>query len=160
MAIRNIITDKDPVLRKVSKPVTKIDENLGILLDDMKDTLIKANGAGLAAPQVGILKRVAIVMVNGMYFEMVNPVIIDSEGSQCGDEGCLSSPGIFKKVTRANKVTVQAFDRYGFEFTLTGEDLLARAIQHECDHLDGILFVEKAERMLDPEELGEDDDEG
>ena len=146
MAIRNIITDKDPVLRKVSKPVTKIDENLGILLDDMKDTLIKANGAGLAAPQVGILKRVAIVMVNGMYFEMVNPVIIDSEGSQCGDEGCLSSPGIFKKVTRANKVTVQAFDRYGFEFTLTGEDLLARAIQHECDHLDGILFMDKADK--------------
>lgn len=146
MAIRNIITDKDPVLRKVSKPVTKIDENLEVLLDDMKDTLIKANGAGLAAPQVGILKRVAIVMVNGMYFEMVNPVIVESEGSQCGDEGCLSSPGIFKKVTRANKVTVKAFDRYGFEFTLTGEDLLARAIQHECDHLDGILFMDKADK--------------
>ncbi len=146
MAIRNIITDKDPVLRKISKPVTKIDENLEVLLDDMKDTLIKANGAGLAAPQVGILKRVAIVMVNGMYFEMVNPVIIESEGTQCGDEGCLSSPGIFKKVTRANKVTVKAFDRYGFEFTLTGEDLLARAIQHECDHLDGILFMDKADK--------------
>lgn len=146
MAIRNIITDKDPVLRKVSKPVKSVDENLEVLLDDMKDTLIKANGAGLAAPQVGILKRVAIIMVNGMYFEMINPVIVEMEGSQCGDEGCLSSPGIFKKVTRANKVTVKAFDRYGFEFTLTGEDLLARAIQHECDHLDGILFLDKADK--------------
>jgi len=86
-------------------------------------------------------------MLNGMYFEMINPEIIDSEGTQCGDEGCLSSPGIFKKVTRANKVTVRAFDRYGFEFTLTGEDLLARAIQHECDHLDGILFLDKADKQ-------------
>ncbi len=146
MAIRNILTDKDPVLRKVSKPVRNIDANLEELLDDMKETLIKANGVGLAAPQVGILKRVAIIMLNGMYFEMINPEIIDSEGTQCGDEGCLSSPGIFKKVTRANKVTVRAFDRYGFEFTLTGEDLLARAIQHECDHLDGILFMDKADK--------------
>lgn len=146
MAIRNILTDKDPVLRKVSKPVRNIDANLEELLDDMKETLIKANGVGLAAPQVGILKRAVIIMLNGMYFEMINPEIIDSEGTQCGDEGCLSSPGIFKKVTRANKVTVRAFDRYGFEFTLTGEDLLARAIQHECDHLDGILFLDKADK--------------
>lgn len=146
MAIRNILTDKDPVLRKVSKPVKNIDANLEELLDDMKETLIKANGVGLAAPQVGILKRAVIIMLNGMYFEMINPEIIDSEGTQCGDEGCLSSPGIFKKVTRANKVTVRAFDRYGFEFTLTGEDLLARAIQHECDHLDGILFLDKADK--------------
>jgi len=147
MAIRNILTDKDPVLRKVSKPVRNIDANLEELLDDMKETLIKANGVGLAAPQVGILKRAVIIMLNGMYFEMINPEIIDSEGTQCGDEGCLSSPGIFKKVTRANKVTVRAFDRYGFEFTLTGEDLLARAIQHECDHLDGILFLDKADKQ-------------
>ena len=146
MAIRNILTDKDPVLRKKSKFVTTFDENLEVLLDDMKDTLLKANGAGLAAPQVGILKRVVLVYVNNMYVEMINPEIIESSGTQCGDEGCLSSPGIFKKVTRANKVTVRAYDRYGFEFTLTGEDLLARAIQHECDHLDGVLFLDRADK--------------
>lgn len=147
MAIRNILTDKDPVLRKKSKFVHTFDENLEVLLDDMRDTLFKANGAGLAAPQVGILKRVVLVYVNNMYVEMVNPEIIESSGSQCGDEGCLSSPGIFKKVTRANKVTVRAYDRYGFEFTLTGEDLLARAIQHECDHLDGILFLDRVDNQ-------------
>ncbi len=145
MAIRNILTDKDPVLRKKSKFVNTFDENLEVLLDDMRDTLFKANGAGLAAPQVGILKRVVLVYVNNMYVEMINPEIIESSGTQCGDEGCLSSPGIFKKVTRANKVTVRAYDRYGFEFTLTGEDLLARAIQHECDHLDGILFLDRVD---------------
>ncbi len=146
MAIRNILTDKDPVLRKTSKLVTKFDENLDLLLDDMQQTLIKANGAGLAAPQVGILKRVAVVFVNNMYVEMVNPEIIKVEGSQCGDEGCLSSPGLFKKVTRPNIVTVKALDRYGYEFTLTGEGLLARAICHECDHLDGVLFMDKADK--------------
>ena len=135
-----------PVLRNASNEITPEYPDLKKLIEDMYETMYASEGVGLAAPQVGLLKRVAIVMVNGMYFEMVNPVIVESEGSQCGDEGCLSSPGIFKKVTRANKVTVKAFDRYGFEFTLTGEDLLARAIQHECDHLDGILFMDKADK--------------
>ncbi len=145
MAIRNILTDKDPVLRKKSKPVTVFDEKLDELLDDMKDTLYKANGAGLAAPQVGILKRVVVVWVHNMYIEMINPEIIKTEGTQCGDEGCLSSPGIFKPVTRPNVVTVKALDRYGYEFTLTGEELLARAICHECDHLDGVLFLDRVD---------------
>ena len=146
MAIRNILTDKDPVLHKVSKKVTVFDENLDMLLDDMKETMLKANGVGLAAPQVGILKRVVIVYVNNMFLELVNPQIISQSGSQCGDEGCLSSPGVYKKVTRPNVVTVKAQDRYGYDFTITGESLLARALCHECDHLDGILFLDKADK--------------
>lgn len=145
MALRKILTDKDPSLRKVSKPVTKFDENLEILLDDMQETLKKANGVGLAAPQVGVLKRVVLLWVNNMFVELINPEITYTEGSQCGEEGCLSSPGIYKKVTRPYIATVKGQDRYGYEFTLTGEALLARAICHECDHLNGILFLDKAE---------------
>ncbi len=146
MAIRNILTDKDPALRKVSKPVTKFDESLDTLLDDMRETMTKARGVGLAAPQVGVLKRAVIIEVNNMFVELINPEIIDIKDSQTGDEGCLSSPGIFKKVTRPNVVTVKAQDRYGYDFTLTGEALLARAICHECDHLDGVLFLDKADK--------------
>ena len=146
MAIRNILTDKDPALRKVSKPVTKFDESLDTLLDDMRETMTKARGVGLAAPQVGVLKRAVIIEVNNMFVELINPEIIDVKDSQTGDEGCLSSPGIFKKVTRPNVVTVKAQDRYGYDFTLTGEALLARAICHECDHLDGVLFLDKADK--------------
>ena len=145
MALRKILTDKDPALRKVSKPVTKFDENLEILLDDMKETLKIANGVGLAAPQVGVLKRVVLLWVNNMFVELINPEITYIEGSQCGEEGCLSSPGIYKKVTRPYIATVKGQDRYGYEFTLTGEALLARAICHECDHLDGVLFLDKSE---------------
>ncbi|MBR3848198.1 MAG: peptide deformylase [Oscillospiraceae bacterium] len=143
MALRNIVKEGDQVLRKNCREVTDFNERLHILLDDMKETLIVADGAGLAAPQVGILKRVAIVSVDEEYYEIVNPVIIAAEGEQTGPEGCLSVPGIYGSVSRPMKVTVRAQDRYGKEFTVTGEGLLARAFCHEIDHLDGILFKDK-----------------
>ena len=145
MAIRKILTDTDPVLRKISKPVTKFDPSLHELLDDMHDTLNKAQGAGLAAVQVGVLKRVVLVEANGQSLELINPQVVEVSGSQCGDEGCLSIPGLWRKVTRPNRARVQAYDRFGNEFMVEGTGFLARALCHECDHLDGILFVDKAE---------------
>ncbi len=143
MALRNIVKEGDQVLRKNCREVTDFNERLHILLDDMKDTLIEADGAGLAAPQVGILKRVAIVSVDEEFYEIINPEIIAVEGEQTGPEGCLSVPGVYGSVSRPMKVTVKAKDRYGKEFTVSGEGLLARAFCHEIDHLDGILFKDK-----------------
>lgn len=143
MALRNIVQDGDPVLRKTCREVTEFNERLHILLDDMKDTLIEANGAGLAAPQVGVLKRVAVVSVDDVYLELVNPVIIKTEGEETLPEGCLSIPGVCGTVSRPYKVTVKAQDRFGNEFTATGEEILARAFCHEIDHLDGVLFKDK-----------------
>lgn len=143
MALRNIVKEGDSVLRKNCREVTDFNDRLQILLDDMKETLIVADGAGLAAPQVGILKRVAIVSVDDEYYEIINPEIIAAEGEQTGPEGCLSVPGIYGSVSRPMKVTVKAQDRYGKEFTVSGEGLLARAFCHEIDHLDGILFKDK-----------------
>lgn len=143
MALRNIVKEGDQVLRKNCREVTDFNDRLHVLLDDMKETLIVADGAGLAAPQVGILKRVAIVSVDEEYYEIVNPVIIAAEGEQTGPEGCLSVPGVYGSVSRPMKVTVKAQDRYGKEFTVSGEGLLARAFCHEIDHLDGILFKDK-----------------
>ncbi len=146
MAIRNILTEEDPVLRKVSKPVVKFDESLHQLLDDMHQTLTKAQGAGLAAVQVGVLKRAVLVEVNGLSLELINPVITEMSGSQCGDEGCLSIPRLWRKVTRPNHVRVEAFDRFGNPYVIEGNGYLARALCHECDHLEGILFVDKADK--------------
>jgi len=143
MALRNIVKEGDPVLRKNCRAVTEFNERLHILLDDMKETLVWADGAGLAAPQVGIMKRVAVVSVDEAYYEIVNPEIIKTEGEQTGPEGCLSVPGVYGSVCRPMKVTVKAFDRYGKEFTVSAEGLLARAFCHEIDHLDGILFKDK-----------------
>lgn len=143
MALRNIVKEGDQVLRKNCREVTDFNDRLHILLDDMKETLIMADGAGLAAPQVGILKRVAIVSVDDEYYEIINPEIIAVEGEQTGPEGCLSVPGVYGSVSRPMKVTVKAQDRYGKEFTVSGEGLLARAFCHEIDHLDGILFKDK-----------------
>ncbi len=143
MALRNIVKEGDQILRKNCREVTDFNERLHILLDDMKDTLVEADGAGLAAPQVGILKRVAIVSVDDQYYEIINPQIIAYEGEQIGPEGCLSVPGVYGSVSRPMKVTVKAQDRYGKEFTVSGEGLLARAFCHEIDHLDGILFKDK-----------------
>lgn len=143
MAIRKILTEKDETLRKISKPVVKFDEGLHILLDDMKETLHKAKGAGLSAVQVGVLKRVVIIEVNGLYLELINPQIIEQSGSQCGDEGCLSIPGIWKKVTRPDNVKVKAFDRFGNPFSIESVGYLSRAVCHECDHLEGVLFVDR-----------------
>ena len=144
MAIRNIIQLGDPTLRKKSFEVTDFGEKTKTLLDDMKDTLIKAQGAGLAAPQVGVLRRVFIVSVDDEYYECINPVITAKSGSQVGEEGCLSVKGKYGTVERPNKVTVKAFDRNGKQFTVKAEGFLARAFCHEYDHLDGIVYVDKA----------------
>lgn len=144
MAIRNIIQISDSTLRKKSFEVVDFGNKTHQLLDDMKDTLIKANGAGLAAPQVGVLRRIFIVSVDNQYYECINPVIVSKKGSQIGEEGCLSVKGKFGTVERPNKVVVKALDRYGKEFTVKAEGFLARAFCHEYDHLDGILYVDKA----------------
>ncbi len=144
MAIRNIVQIGDDTLRKKSFEVTDFGEKTHTLLDDMKDTLIKANGAGLAAPQVGVLRRAFIVSVDKKYYECINPVITDMKGRQIGEEGCLSVKGKYGVVERPNKVTVKAFDRFGKPFTVKAEGFLARAFCHEYDHLDGILYIDKA----------------
>lgn len=144
MAIRNIIQMGDPTLRKKSFDVTDFGEKTHQLLDDMKETLFKANGAGLAAPQVGVLRRIFVVSVDNAYFECINPVMVKQSGKQTGDEGCLSVKGKYGTVMRPNKVTVSAFDRNGKKFTVNAEGFLARAFCHEYDHLDGILYVDKA----------------
>lgn len=158
MAIKKIIKIGNHLLNKKCHPVTRFDQKLLTLLDDMKDTLIEARGAGLAAPQIGIMRRICIVDTGDNMLELINPVIIGTEGSQTGTEGCLSVPGKFGIVTRPQQVTVRAQDRDGNFYEATGQGLVARAFCHETEHLDGKLFIEKVERYLDPEEL-EDDDE-
>ena len=155
MALRNIVEQGDPCLNKVCRPVTEFNRRLHTLLDDMLDTLAEANGAGLAAPQVGVLRRVCIVMDDESeeYLELINPEIIAVEGEQIGTEGCLSSPGEYGVVTRPMTVTVRAMNRKGETVTYTGSELLARAFCHEIDHLDGVLFKDKASKMLAAEEM-------
>ena len=163
MALRNIVTVGDKVLSKKCRPVTNFDERLGILIDDMIDTLEDANGVGLAAPQVGILRRVVIVDAGEEgILELVNPEIVEQSGEQTGLEGCLSVPGKYGIVTRPNVVKVRAQDRFGDWYEVEGEELIARCFCHELAHLDGQLYTEVAERMLTPEELEElmeEDDE-
>ena len=140
MAIRTIVKEGDEVLRKVCRPVEKFDQKLNDLIQDLADTMYQANGVGLAAPQVGILKRVAVVDVGDGLFEFINPRIVESSGEQIGTEGCLSCPGVWGTVKRPNVVTVEAYDRNGERFLLTANELFERAICHELDHLDGKLF--------------------
>lgn len=146
MAIRNVTTVGDDILRKKCKVVTNYNENLWQLLDDMKETMYRNNGMGLAAPQVGVLKRVVVIDVNNMFVELINPEIISFEGEDIDEEGCLSVPKIREFVKRPYKLTVKATDRYGYDFTITGEKYFARCICHELDHLDGILFIDKLEK--------------
>lgn len=153
MAIRNIVKFGEDILTKECRPVEKFDRKLHQLLDDMQDTLYEANGAGLAAPQVGVLRQICIVDVGDGPIELVNPEIISVEGEQTGAEGCLSLPNEWGVVTRPMKVTVKAQNRKGKWFEVTGEELCARAFCHEIDHLHGIVFTDKAERMLTPEEV-------
>ena len=160
MALRNILTEGDPTLNKTSRPVVKFDNRLHVLLDDMAETLNTSNGVGLAAPQVGVLRRVVLVVETnvpegeeGFIIELINPEIISAEGEQRGSEGCLSVPDQFGIVTRPEKVTVRAQDRYGNWFEREGEGLTARCFCHEIDHLNGILFTSLAERMLTEEEI-------
>ena len=150
MALREIIKFGDDMLRKKCREVTKFDDKLAQLLDDMAQTLKSADGVGLAAPQVGILRRACIVDVRDGHgvLELINPEIIEKSGSQAGNEGCLSAPGEWCEVVRPSMVKVKAFDRHGNEFTLTASELKARAICHEVDHLDGILFIDRVEKTI------------
>ena len=146
MAIRNIVKIGDDVLRKICRTQMTFDEKLGQTLDDMRDTMYKAEGVGLAAPQIGILRRYCIVDVGDGIIELINPVITEAEGSQKGNEGCLSVPDRFEEVERPMKVTVKAQDRHGNNFTITAEGFKARAFCHEIDHLNGILYIDHVKR--------------
>lgn len=152
MAIREIRKFPDEILTKKSREVTVFDERLHELLGDMADTLKKADGVGLAAVQVGILRRIAIVDDGENFFELINPVIVETDGEQTGTEGCLSFPGKWGEVTRPNYVRVKAQDRFGNEVVYEGSELTARAFCHELEHLDGHNFTEKVEKFIDPEE--------
>ena len=162
MALRKVLTDDHPSLKKVCRPYTDFSPRLHELLDDMAETLAKENGVGLAAPQVGILRRACIVLETNVeegeddyIIELINPEIIASDGEQEGAEGCLSFPGKFGIVKRPDHVVVKAQDRFGKEFIVEGYGLTARAFCHEIDHLDGIVYMQRAERMLTDEELAE-----
>lgn len=157
MGLRNILTDKDPALHKVCKLVTNFDGKLHKLLDDMAETLKEANGVGLAAPQVGILRRVVIVDVGDEIVELVNPTLVETDGEQIGAEGCLSVPGKYGLVKRPYYAKVKAQDRYGEWFEAEGEEIIARCFCHELDHLDGIVYTEVMERFLTEEELMADE---
>ncbi len=155
MAIRQIVKEGDDVLTKKCREVVKFDDRLAMILEDMTETLHLANGVGLAAPQVRILRRIVVVDVGEGPIELVNPVIIEQSGEQEGLEGCLSCPGEWGITKRPMNVTVKAFDRKGKEFTVSGEGLLAKAFCHELDHLEGVLYKQIAIRMVSPEELEE-----
>lgn len=146
MAIRNIVKIGDDVLRKVCRTQMTFDEKLAIILDDMAETMYMAEGVGLAAPQVGILRRYCIIDVGDGLIELINPVIVEKSGSQTGSEGCLSVPDRYEEVERPMVVTVRAQDRNGNNFTVTGEGLKARALCHEIDHLDGKLYIDRAKK--------------
>ncbi|MCX7748109.1 MAG: peptide deformylase [Clostridia bacterium] len=153
MAIRNIRTEEDEVLRKISREVDIINDKILTLLKDMADTMYDAQGIGLAAPQVGILKRIVVIDAGDGLIELINPKIVEESGEQIETEGCLSIPEVFGEVKRPAKVTVKALNRKGEEFTVEGTELLARALCHEVDHLNGILFKDKVIRYIDKDEL-------
>lgn len=160
MALRNIVEKGDKCLEKTCRPVTEFNQKLHLLLDDMGETLIKANGVGLAAPQVGILRRAVLVLETNVseneddyIIELINPSIVEVDGEQEGPEGCLSVPGVYGWVKRPNKVKVRAQDRFGEYFEVTGEGLTARAFCHEIDHLNGVLFTTVADHIMNEEEI-------
>ena len=148
MAIRNILKDEDPTLRKVCRPVTEFNERLWQLLDDMAETMHAAPGVGLAGPQVGLLRRVVVMDVGDGVIESINPEIVKTEGEQSGEEGCLSFPGKWGIVKRPYKVKMKAQDRHGKWYYLTGEELLARCMCHEIDHLDGVVFLDHVDEIM------------
>ncbi|MCL2152923.1 MAG: peptide deformylase [Oscillospiraceae bacterium] len=161
MAIRNILRGNDPALLKTSRIITDFNKRLHMLLDDMRETLVEANGLGLASPQVGVLRRAVLIVdteiadkpMEEQIIEMVNPEIIEECGEQTGNEGCLSVPGVYGIVTRPERVKVKAQDRYGNYFELLLSNTAARAACHEVDHLNGVIFTSLAERFLTEEEL-------
>ncbi len=156
MGLRRILTDRDPALHKVCKPVTDFDKKLHKLLDDMQDTLIDSGGVGLAAPQVGILRRIVLVDVGETdheILELINPEMLETDGEQYGPEGCLSVPGKYGLVKRPYYAKVRAQNRLGTWFEAEGEELIARCFCHELDHLDGIIYTQVMDRFLTDEEL-------
>ena len=166
MALRTIVTEGDSVLHKHCRPVTNFDGRLHQLIDDMRETLEQADGVGLAAPQVGVLRRVVLVLETNVpeggepyIIELVNPEIISSEGDQDGPEGCLSVPGVYGYVTRPTWAKIRAQDRFGNWFEREGEGIVAQCFCHETEHLDGHLFTEKVEEYIDPEAMQGGDEE-
>ena len=155
MGLRRIHTDEEAALHKVCKPVTNFDRKLHVLLEDMRETLIDSNGVGLAAPQVGILRRVVLVDNGEEILELVNPELIETSGEQYGAEGCLSVPGKYGWVKRPMYAKVRAQDRFGNWYEAEGEELTARCFCHELDHLDGIVYTQVMDRFLTEEELEE-----
>lgn len=163
MAIRNILDGNDPSLLKTSRLVTDFNKRLHVLLDDMRETLIDANGLGLAAPQVGVLRRAVLIVDTSIetedaeeqIVELINPEIIAKSGEQSGSEGCLSIPGVYGLVKRPDLVRVKALDRYGNKFEIWGKHLTARALCHEIDHLNGVVFTSLTDHILSQEELEE-----
>ncbi len=148
MSVLDIRRAGDPVLKEKAKPVAKITKTVRSLLDNMVQTMQEADGVGLAAPQVGVLLRVVVIDVGEGLIELINPEIVASEGCETGTEGCLSIPGMYGDVERFTAVTVQGIDRHGAPITVQGSGLLARALQHEIDHLEGILFIERAQSVF------------
>ena len=158
MGLRKILTDKEPSLHKVCRPVEKFDGKLHKLMDDMVETMIDAHGVGLAAPQVGILRRIVVVNTGEEVLELVNPTLLETDGEQIGAEGCLSVPGKYGLVKRPYYARVRAQDRFGDWYEVEGEELIARCFCHELDHLDGIVYTEVMERFLRDEELDFDEE--
>ena len=158
MGLRRILTDKEPALHKTCKPVTNFDAKLHKLLDDMHETLEESGGVGLAAPQIGILRRIVLVDNGEEVLELVNPTMLEADGEQIGAEGCLSVPGKYGLVKRPYYAKVRAQDRFGQWYEADGEELTARCFCHELDHLDGIIYTEVMERYLTDEELGFDEE--
>ncbi|MDQ1146759.1 peptide deformylase [Bacillus sp. SORGH_AS 510] len=155
MAVRKVVIHPAEILEQNCEPVVKFDKKLAKILDDMYDTMIEYDGVGLAAPQIGLNARIAIVDIDDELgtIEMINPRILETSGEQTGPEGCLSFPGLFGEVTRPNFVKIEAFDRKGRKYILEAEEFLARAIQHEMDHLDGVLFTSKVISYIEEDEL-------
>ena len=158
MGLRKILTDKEPSLHKVCRPVEKFDGRLHKLLDDMVETMKDAHGVGLAAPQVGILRRIVVVNTGEEVLELVNPTLLETDGEQIGAEGCLSVPGKYGLVKRPYYAKVRAQDRFGDWYEVEGEEIIARCFCHELDHLDGIVYTEVMERFLRDEELDFDEE--
>ena len=159
MGLRKILTDKEPSLHKVCRPVEKFDSKLHKLLDDMVETMKDAHGVGLAAPQIGILRRVVVVDTGDEVLELVNPTLLETDGEQVGAEGCLSVPGKYGLVKRPYYAKVRAQDRNGDWYEVEGEEIIARCFCHELDHLDGIVYTEVMDRFLRDEELDFGDEE-
>ena len=166
MALRRIITKEDPSLYKKSHPVTQFNDRIHTLMDDLRDTLLNSDGVGLAAPQVGVLRKACVVLETNVpegeeeyIIELINPEIISSDGEQTDNEGCLSFPGEYGEVSRPMHVVVKAFDRYGKEFTVEGEGLTARCYCHEIDHLNGVVFPQLATKMFTVDDMDDEEED-